>query len=998
MFSYCRMLIIGMLHLWLCSGFVGERGYAQEGGRPGGFIPEEAAARMVVPEGFRVEVFAREPMVRQPVTAAFDARGRMWVIEYLQYPNPAGLKALSVDQYLRTEYDRVPEPPPRGPQGADRIRILEDTDGDGSADRATTFVEGLNLASGLALGRGGVFVAQAPYLLFYADRDGDDRPDGDPDVLVSGFGLQDAHAVVNSLTWGPDGWLYGAQGSTVTAKIGPYEFQQGIWRYHPESRRFELFAEGGGNTWGLDFDALGRVFGSSNGGFVAFHMVQGGYYWKGFAKHGPLHNPRSFGYFDAIAYEGPKKGGHVTPGGIFYRGGAYPPEFEDVFIGGNLLSNAVYWHEFRPRGSTVIGRHGGTLLDARDTWFRPIDLLTGPDGCVYVVDWYDKRASHLDPRDNWDRSNGRIYRVAHGARKTIEPFDLERASSDALITYLDHKNRWWEETARRVMWERRDRKVLSRLLEELIQERDERRALRVLWALDACGGLDLRVATELLGHPLEGVRAWAVRRAGDEGWWDARWGDRLRALARDEQSPHVRSQLAASCQRWAYDRVLPVLGEMIAHGQDAEDPYIPLQIWWALERAFEGEGVTDVTRLVGFLSRKDVQELRLVREHLIERVARAVADVKGGGAAVYWAALLEGAPNRRDAERVARGIDKGLEGRAIPEGADLVVRALQKAWHPGKPSATMIRVGSRLGNADMYAQACLGCMDPELNDDERVLLIELLGQVRLPEGERTLLSMLQFESRAGLRMAALNAAAGYRTEAVASELLARYGTFDAAGQDRIREILASRRPWAALLVRAMEMGEIEPKSLKLAQASRIAQHADPELTARLEAVWGRVLVQGSEEKRRRIAEVRGMLPEGDKGNAARGRVVFEKHCAGCHRIFGNGGAIGPDLSGAERGDLDFLLTSLVDPSATVRAEYRGQTLALNDGRVLSGLVLEESAGSITLVDGQQQRTTVSKAEIEEMRTSEQSVMPEGLLDPLSEDEVRDLFRFLQSNP
>ena len=298
-----------------------------------GLTPSQARDRMVVPEGFRVEVFAAEPEVRQPVAGCFDERGRMWVIEYLQYPNPAGLKPLTVDQYLRTEYDRVPEPPPKGPRGADRIKILEDADGDGRAERVSTFLEGLNLASGLAVGHGGVFVAQAPYLLFYPDKNRDDRPDGDPEVLLRGFGLQDAHATVNSLAWGPDGWLYGAQGSTVTASIRGVGFQQGIWRYHPRTRAFELFAEGGGNTWGLDFDRGGHALGSSNGHFIAFHMAQGGYYWKGFAKHGPLHNPNTFGYFDAIAFQGTKPGGHVTPGGIVYKGEAFPEPFRGAFLG-----------------------------------------------------------------------------------------------------------------------------------------------------------------------------------------------------------------------------------------------------------------------------------------------------------------------------------------------------------------------------------------------------------------------------------------------------------------------------------------------------------------------------------------------------------------------------------------------------------------------------------------------------------------------------------------
>ena len=279
---------------------------------------------MVVPEGFHVEVFASEPMIRQPVTACFDERGRAWVIEYLQYPHPAGLKPVKVDQYLRTEYDRFPEPPPRGPRGVDRIKILEDTDGDGKADKATVFVEGLNLASGLAVGHGGVFVGQAPYLLFYPDANKDDKPDGDPKVLLSGFGLQDAHATVNSMQWGPDGWLYGAQGSTVTARIRGIEFQQGIWRYHPRTDVFELFAEGGGNTWGLDFDRTGNAFGSSNGSYIAFHMVQGGYYCQGVRQARPPAQSEHVRLLPARRVPGQEGGRARHPGGHPLQRGRLP--------------------------------------------------------------------------------------------------------------------------------------------------------------------------------------------------------------------------------------------------------------------------------------------------------------------------------------------------------------------------------------------------------------------------------------------------------------------------------------------------------------------------------------------------------------------------------------------------------------------------------------------------------------------------------------------------
>src|SRR5205823_15025937 len=197
--------------------------------------------------------------------------------------------------------------------------------------------------------------------------------DSDPEVLLTGFGMEDSHAFANSLQWGPDGWLYGAHGSTVTAKIRGIEFQQGIWRYHPLTGQFELFAEGGGNTWGLDFNARGEAIAGTNwGGYAMLHQVQGGYYVKGFGKHGPLHNPHAYGYFDHVPCPN-FKGGHVTCGGVVYRGGALPERFTDRYIAGNLLSNVLYCYDLEPKGSRYTSRQAGVFLEANDPWFRPID-------------------------------------------------------------------------------------------------------------------------------------------------------------------------------------------------------------------------------------------------------------------------------------------------------------------------------------------------------------------------------------------------------------------------------------------------------------------------------------------------------------------------------------------------------------------------------------------------------------------------------------------------
>ena len=268
--------------------------------------PEESVRRMQVPESYTAELVASEPAVRQPIDLRFDARGRLWVVQYLQYPFPAGLTITAYDQYIRAEFDRVPPPPPRHTRGADQISILEDRDGDGRFESVKTFVDGLNLATSVLPDEDGAWVLMSPYLLFYPDRNRDDVPDGDPEVHLAGFGLEDTHSLASSLHWGPDGWIYGATGSTTNLEIqGIRLLGQGIWRYHPETRVFEVFAEGGGNTFSLEFDQYGRAFsGTNNGATRGLHYAQGATYVKGWTKHGPAMNPFIFGFFEHMAHEG----------------------------------------------------------------------------------------------------------------------------------------------------------------------------------------------------------------------------------------------------------------------------------------------------------------------------------------------------------------------------------------------------------------------------------------------------------------------------------------------------------------------------------------------------------------------------------------------------------------------------------------------------------------------------------------------------------------------
>jgi putative membrane-bound dehydrogenase-like protein len=959
--------------------------------RAQGFSPEKALKRMKVPDGFRVKLVAAEPAVRQPVTMSFDDRGRLWVIQYLQYPNPKGLKPVKVDQYLRTVYDRVPEPPPKGPKGADRITILYDPDESGRYRKAKDFVTGLNLASGMALGHGGVFVAQPPYLLFYADKNGDDVPDGDPQVLLSGFGMQDAHAFPNSLQWGPDGWLYGAQGSTVTSKVRGIEFQQGIWRYHPRTKEFELFAEGGGNTWGLDFDRHGNAIAGTNfGGFTCLHQVQGGYYVKGFAKHGPLHNPHAYGYFEHLPYKG-FKGGHVTCGGIVYRGGSYPKQFHDQYIAGNLLSNAVYWHVIERRGSSFTNRFGGDFLIANDTWFRPVDCLVGPDGSVYVADWYDKRASHLDPLDNWDRSNGRIYKVEARGTKPVGKLALAKMSSKELVGLISHPNDWYVREARRILAERRDKTVLPRL-RKLIEDNRGQLALEALWALYVSGGFDETLAGKLLEHPNEDVRTWTVRLLGDGKKVSEPMRARLVSRARADASATVRSQLACTSKRLPARDGLPIVRELLKRKEDVNDPHIPLLLWWAVEV----KAVSAREQVLGLLDTAAAWHTPLTQRFILERLARRyMAEGKPADLAACDR-LLDRAPGEAEVKRLISGMDKALEGRRLDRVPAVLEKHVAALWKKHGREVLVVRFALRLGSEPAYERALEMVADRRTPQADQLGLIEVLGQAGKPRCVPVLLRLLTGKEAEPVRLKALSALQAFADPRISATVLAGFPRMPAPLRGRAQALLCSRPASALAFLKAVDAGRIPVKEVSLDQLHRVSLFKNEAIDRLVRKHWGKVGPATRGEKLTRIRSIAHTLSTG-KGEPARGKLLFTRHCATCHTLFGEGGKIGPDLTGADRKNRDFLLQNIVDPSAVIRPEYLAFNVDLKDGRVFVGLVVESTPKTITLVDAKNERTVLRRARIARMAASAVSLMPEKILDALTEQELRDLFNYLQGD-
>jgi putative membrane-bound dehydrogenase-like protein len=984
-----------------------------------GFPPAEAVARMRVMDGFEASLVAAEPLVRQPVAIEFDDRGRLWVLQYLQYPNPAGLERVRVDRWSRTVYDRVPPPPPRGPRGADRITILEDADGDGVAERGKDFADGLNLASSIAFGRGGVFVLNVPYLLFYADRDRDDRPDGDPEPLLEGFGMQDAHSVANSLAWGPDGWLYGAQGSTVSSSVRGIEFEQGVWRYHPESRRFELFCEGGGNSWGLDFDEKGELLYSTNvGGHVCLHGVPGAYYWKSFEKHGDLHNPYAFGFLDHVPHAG-FRGGHVSVGGVFYRGTSFPAAFRGRYIAADLLGHAVYVHDLERRGSSFRSRHGGELLVANDTWFAPTDVALGPDGALYVADWHDARTAHPDPDADWDRSNGRIVRIrARGARP--EPLtDLHALSSDDLAAKLADPNGWTSRRARRILAERRDAALWPRLRALLSSSPDPQLALEALWALAASGGLDAPAALGALAHPDPHVRAWAARLLADGGELPEGAPARLVDLARTDPSAVVRARLLSAAKRLPAETALAIAAAIALRDEDGADPHAPLLLWWAIEP----HAAAAIDRVEALFGTDAMRSSKLAREWILPRLVRRWA-AEGGAPALASAAafIARAAPANREPLLAALDEGLGLRGRgrrgtgsgglfrglgepalessgseaeAAVEPAPPALTKLLDEWAAASPGdARLIRIRARLKTAGAIEAARELALDPRAERGAREAMLALLAERRGGACVEPLLAALQAEAPEWLQLALINALAPFHDPRVPKRFFEVYPACGPSARARLRRALLARADWARALLERVDAGAIDAKDAALDELRIVALHGDGALDALVQKHWGRVRAGTAEEKLAEMRRLQNDLRAG-AGEPARGREVFRERCGACHRLGGEGAEVGPDLTHSNRADREFLLVSLVDPGRVVRREFAASVLQLSGGRVLLGRIVEESPAALVVVDAKAARHEVRREELADIRAAETSLMPEDLLKDLEPRKLRDLFSFLE---
>jgi putative membrane-bound dehydrogenase-like protein len=951
----------------------------------------DAAAHMNVPEGFHVQLAAGEPQVHQPVAMAFDHKGRLWVAEAYTYPKRA----------------------PEG-QGLDKIIILEDTDHDGVFDSRKQFIEGLNLVSGLEVGFGGVWVGAAPYLMFIPDANGDDTPDAQPEILLDGFGYQDTHETLNAFNWGPDGWLYGCHGVFTHSKVGKpgtpdadrIPMNAAVWRYHPTKHTFEVFAWGTSNPWGVDFNDHGQAFITACVIPHLYHVIQGAHYQRQAGEHfnrfvfndiktiadhlhyaGNIGDHAWWGHEPGIQDDtSDAGGGHAHCGAMIYLGDNWPDRYRNQIFFNNVHGNRVNMDRLVRDASGYIGKHGDDLLLANDRWFRGINLRTAPDGSVYLIDWYDRNACHRMNPEIWDRTNGRVYNIAYGVpnRPSV---DLSKLSDSELTKLAWHKNDWFVRTSRRILQERAannklDLASVSDELDKLLESDDETRVLRALWLGHAINAWDTPKLQSFLNHPSVFVKSWAIQLLCETGKIDDSTLSKFIALANDKSiDPVVRLYLASALSRLKNDSVWGIAQALSMHPQDANDRNIPLVTWYGLEPLV----AQNPTRAIELAKSSQIP---LLTEYIIRRCA---ADEKGLESLMAQVRTWTPEQQRSALEQISRS----MEGRVnVPQPS-----SWKDAYETFAKSESeevrelALRLAVAFGDQRAFPQLRELLANPKRPSAERLRALDILVKGRDKELAPTLYQVLDNEE---LQSPAIRALASVADNQTPERLLGIYSKLTKPAREDAIAALASRAPFAQKLLDAIEADKIARSDVHAFHVRQMVNLGDAPLLERINKSWGKVGTS-NEEQKAAIEKYKGLLTKAflAKADTSHGRTLFNKHCLACHQLFGAGEKVGPDLTGSNRADLNYILENLVAPNAVVGKDYQMTLLQLDDGRVISGLITKETDSAVTLKTIND-LVVVPKDEIDQRKLSELSLMPNGLLDPMPPEEIRDLVAYLAS--
>jgi len=1030
MFPALRWTVVAVVLAFDRFGYAQKIAVPRAQDRPPGpaLSPEEAVKKMTVPAGFHVEVVAAEPDVVNPVAMFIDEKGRYWITESFEYPR------------------REPGP------GRDRVKVLEDTDGDGKVDKVTVFAEGLNIPSGIAVGYGGVWVANSPDLLFLQDTDGDLKADKTT-VVVTGFGRTDTHELPNSLTWGPDGWLYGlngvfnysdvkyAEGNPNFRKDHPgWKFTCALWRIHPRTREFQIWAEGTSNPWGVAVNDEGDFFLSACVIDHLWHLTETGYY----IRQGGPYPPHTWPIGSIVRHKHQKA---AYCGITWFDSDVYPEPYRKVLYMGNIHGGCINADVVARNGSTYAGKpHPGfapkpgafdepdntiaktkeekpqlaDLLTANDSWFMPVVQKTGPDGCLYILDWYDRyhcyQDANADP-EGIDRGKGRLYRLVYGDAKPAKARDFTALPAKELAEMaIRGHNEYERETARRVLSERLSAKssgddaaAIAMLRESLADSKTPMaERLRALWTLASSDGVLKAGDLDLGVNDFDTVVAWSIRLLGDRRHeFEKPWGDLLAGFAvggsRATSNPQVLLQLAVAFSKWDDKKQvdLPKLKAaflLTLLELAPEDPLLPQIVWQNLHPLLNDDAAIDTlldlardpesrgtARLLGRAVNRIQSRDKFDAQQIAEMVD-TLASAKGGAAREAAATTLASiAANSQtgslDASRQAalqvslapmltRILDQGLKNPHYLHAAQLSCSWKQPA------GVTAVKQLLEASKSDELTVDCLRALIAS-GDPEAIEWSEsLLDSGRAPLQEQVLFLMSRLD-----------------LPRVADLVLSRYAKLEPQVQPKAIELLTQRAAWAAPLLVAVETKQVGKETLNLNQLRRVSSFKDAGVQKQFKTLYG-VLREGRNPNREQVINQTRDFLYGTPGDPLRGQAVFKKVCAQCHKIYGEGVDVGPDITSNGRASFDQMLSNVLDPSLVIGNAYQARIIITQDGRVLTGLPTEESAERVILKVQGGKTETIPRDQIEEYKVSEVSMMPEQLEKQLTPQELADLFSFI----
>jgi putative membrane-bound dehydrogenase-like protein len=960
--------------------------------------PAESMKHMHLPEGFEVQLYAADPDIAKPIAMAWDERGRLWIAETVDYPNDM----------------QVP------PHGHDRIKILEDTDGDGRADKFTVFADGLSIPTGLAFANGGVIVSQAPDMLFLKSTKSDDHADV-RQVLFHGWGTKDTHSGPSNLRPGFDNWVWGTVGySGFDGTVGGHaeRFGQGIWRMKPDGSELEFLTPTSNNTWGLGFRETGDVFASTanNDHAVSFglpnRVFEGVRGWHGQGS-AVIEDHKKIHPITNMVRQVDVHGGFTAAcGRAFYTARAFPQEYWDraSFIcepTGHLVH--VDW--IVPQGSTFVARDGWNILASDDEWTAPIMAEVGPDGALWVIDWYNFIVQHNPTPSGFttgkgaayetplrDKTHGRIYRIVPKGMKTPPAPRLDRASADELVAALGNDNLWWRQTAQRLLVERGKTDVLPLLAEQVRDGKSAPAAQHALWAMqglgafDAAGGVWLRVARTALEHKDPAVRRAALGvlpRTADSA------AAILAAKCLTDEDAHVRlDALLALSEMPGSKESASALVAFLQEPGNASDRWLP-------NAAIAAAARSDLAFLQAAGAARPKPEAETSVAGAVRVVAEHVARQAPDGAPGRLLAVL-GTAQPATAEALLAGLAAGWpDGRTVKldAAADAEVKDLSTRLTPGGTLqlATLFR---RWGQQDRLGQLTgnikrsllTRVADEKLTEDARLAAAHDLVTLAPDESAvSALLEQVTPQASPALTRGLLDALGNSPSEQAGDALLKRWAELTPSARGPAIAVLLRRPAWTKALLASLEQGQVDKTDLSIEQAQLLSKHPDTAIAERAQkllASSGRL----PDPNRQKVLDA--LLPLAARhGDKAHGKVVFETNCAKCHRHGSLGNVVGPDLTGVGARARADILIDILDPNRSVEGNYRQYTIETKQGIVLTGLLAGETKTAVELLDSEAKKHVVLREDIDSLIASKQSLMPEGF-EKVPPDDLVALLDFL----